>query len=130
MEANAIFFIFGLAVCVVAICVVVLMLWFRVGKLEDTTAAIRSEMSQQTKDLTLSADRRSSILHNRINPMVETMSGLKGAQEAFVQSFDNFTEVMKRLAPHAESREERTERLRRESDTDFNRRALGAEKKI
>ena len=87
----------ALIVMIALIALAVVMLWTRVGRLEDLTGVIRKEVQEQTRELTISADRRSSILHNRINPLIETMSGLKGSQEAFVQSFDNFTAVMKGL---------------------------------
>lgn len=69
----------------------------RVGKLEDTTEAVRMEMRSMKDDLVLSGDKRSSILHNRINPVVENLAAIKAGQEAFVASFNNFTRVMQSL---------------------------------
>lgn len=67
----------------------------RLVRVEDVTAAIREEMRMQKDDLMHSADRRSSVLHNRINPIVENLAALKGSNEAFVGVFANFTEVMR-----------------------------------
>jgi hypothetical protein len=67
----------------------------RLVKVEDTTTAIRDEMRKQKDDLMYSADRRASVLHNRINPIVENLAALKASNEAFVKVFDNFTVVMK-----------------------------------
>lgn len=69
----------------------------RVSKLEETSDTIRNEMRKMKDELTYSADRRSSVLHNRINPVIENLAGVKAAQEAFVGSFDNFTAVMKAM---------------------------------
>jgi hypothetical protein len=69
----------------------------RVTRLEDVTGAIRAEIRQQKDELMLSADRRSSILHNRINPVVENLAALKASNEAFVTAFENHTRVMEAL---------------------------------
>jgi len=67
----------------------------RLVKVEDVTATIRDEMRKQKDELVYSADRRASVLHNRINPIVENLAALKGSNEAFVGVFSNFTEVMR-----------------------------------
>lgn len=69
----------------------------RIEKSEGTLTAIRAEMKKDKEDLIYSGDRRSTILHHRINPLVENTAALKASQEAFVTSFDNFTGVMKEL---------------------------------
>jgi hypothetical protein len=67
----------------------------RLIKVEDATAAIREEMRRQKDEIMYSADRRSSVLHNRINPIVENLAALKGSNESFVKVFESFTEVMR-----------------------------------
>jgi hypothetical protein len=67
----------------------------RLVKVEDVTTVIRDEMRKQKDELVYSADRRASVLHNRINPIVENLAALKGSNEAFVGVFSNFTEVMR-----------------------------------
>jgi hypothetical protein len=52
-------------------------------------------MRKQKDELLYSADRRSSVLHNRINPIVENLAALKASNEAFVKVFENFTSVIK-----------------------------------
>jgi tetrahydromethanopterin S-methyltransferase subunit B len=69
----------------------------RVDKLETANGTVREEMRKMKDELTYSADRRSSVLHSRINPVVENLAALKASSEAFVTCFDNFTEVMKTL---------------------------------
>jgi hypothetical protein len=67
----------------------------RVSSTEVTAAEIRAEIKKDKEDLIAAGERRSFILHNRINPIIENTAGLKCSQEAFVKSFDNFTEVMR-----------------------------------
>ena len=66
----------------------------RLAKVEDTASAIREEMRKQKDEIIYSADRRSSVLHNRINPVVENLAALKASSEAFVTTFKGFTTVM------------------------------------
>ena len=87
----------------------------RVARLEDSGVNllnainamgtdIRREIQEQKDTLVLSADRRSSVLHNRINPVTTNLSEMKGAMEAFTQSFDNFTETIKAMNNHGGTR--------------------------
>jgi len=72
----------------------------RLVKVEDTTTAIREEMRKQKDEIMYSADRRSSVLHNRINPIVENLAALKASSEAFVITFKGFTEMLRgRVCP-------------------------------
>jgi hypothetical protein len=75
----------------------------RLTKQEETSEAIRSEMRSMKDDLTLSADKRSSVLHNRLNPVAENLASIKGSNEAFVVAFNNFTEVVKSLCKSSNS---------------------------
>ena len=85
----------------------------RLIKVEDVTAAIRKEMQEQKDAIVYSADRRSSVLHNRINPIVENLAALKASNEAFVITFRAFTDVLRswcarerdtKVCPHEETR--------------------------
>ncbi len=57
-------------------------------------SSIRSDISMQSRNQSLSADKRSTALHNRINPVTTNLSEIKGMMEAFTQSFNNFTEII------------------------------------
>lgn len=92
----------------------------RVTKLEDNNTKllegindlgtdIRREIGAVKDSLVKSGDARSSVLHNRINPVSVNLSEMKGLMEGFTHSFNNFTEVMKTLIKrdgnaHAETR--------------------------
>lgn len=77
----------------------------RLAKIEDTHTqvlqeiwklgtSIRQEIGEQGTRQFHSAERRSTALHNRINPVVTNLSEFKGMMEAFTQSFNNFTEII------------------------------------
>lgn len=69
----------------------------RIERAEAALAAIRAELKQDKEELIAVGERRSYVLHSRINPLIENTAALKASQEAFVTSFDNFTNVMKEL---------------------------------
>jgi hypothetical protein len=69
-----------------------------VRELSSMAESIRKEVRQHKDELLLSADRRSSVLHNRINPVTVNLSEIKGSMEAFTQSFNSFSEIIKALA--------------------------------
>jgi hypothetical protein len=81
----------------------------RVTANEATSEAIRAELKQDKEDLIHAGERRSYTIHSRINPLVENTAAIKASNEAFVRSFDNFTEVMRTFA---ESSKAQTELLR------------------
>ena len=69
----------------------------RLVKVEDTTTMIRQEIAAAIDRQTGQQERRSTSLHNRLNPVAENLSGIKGSMEAFSTSFNNFTRVMEAL---------------------------------
>jgi hypothetical protein len=72
----------------------------RLAKVEDVTSAIQERMGKQKDEIMYSAERRSAVLHNRINPVVENLAALKASSEAFVTVFEGFTEMMQgRVCP-------------------------------
>ncbi len=72
----------------------------RIEKLEEQDGTIRESMRSMKDDLVLSGDRRSSVLHNRINPIVETLAALKGSNEAFMESFRGFIKILEQQKKH------------------------------
>lgn len=58
----------------------------------ENIGTLESEMTRQ-------GERRSTALHNRINPLVENTAALKAGLEAHNENFRNFTEIIKALMP-------------------------------
>ena len=66
----------------------------RVTKLEDVDTIIRAEMNKMKDELFYSAERRSAVLHNRLNPVVENLAQLKGAQDSAQTQMDAFLSIL------------------------------------
>lgn len=66
----------------------------RVKTNENDIDGIREKMEKNKDDLIRSADARSSVLHNRINPIVENTAAIKGQMEAFTESFRNLASIL------------------------------------
>lgn len=66
-----------------------------VDKLDGRISDLETRAPKDKEDLIAAGERRSFVIHNRINPLVENTAAIKAGQEAFTKSFDNFTEVMR-----------------------------------
>ena len=66
----------------------------RVIVTEQAVVDIRDQMSQDKVDLIASGEDRSTRLHRRIDPLIENTAALKASQEAFTESFKNFTAIL------------------------------------
>ena len=64
---------------------------------DDKVDALPTKLADMESRLTAQGERRSSIQHNRINPLVENTSALKAGMEAHNENFRNFTEFIKAL---------------------------------
>lgn len=66
----------------------------RVSKIEAAQDAIRHEMREDTQSILKAGEERSAKLHERINPVIESLSFIKGQGEAFVTSFNNLATIL------------------------------------
>ena len=67
----------------------------RVEKLEQAQTDMIKEISAAFKENTALQEKRSTAMHNRINPLTENTAAIKGQLEAFTASFTNFTQLIK-----------------------------------
>jgi hypothetical protein len=84
-----------------------------VDKLDDRIGELEKNAPKDKEDLIAAGERRSFVIHNRINPLVENTAAIKAGQEAFTKSFDNFTEVMR---ANSETQKELIEFMRDQAD--------------
>lgn len=69
----------------------------RVEKMEEAVGGMDAKLAQAQIELIANGERRSTSIHRRLDPLVENIASIKGSQEAFVKSFDNFTEIIREI---------------------------------
>jgi hypothetical protein len=80
-----------------------------VDKLDDRIGTLETNAPKDKEDVIAAGERRSFVIHNRINPLVENTAAIKAGQEAFVKAFDNFTETVRSMV---DAQKEQTELMR------------------
>jgi len=66
----------------------------RVEKVEETLGGFDQKIAETHIELIANGEKRSTSIHRRLDPLIENIAAMKGAQEAFGQSFDNYTRAV------------------------------------
>ena len=66
----------------------------RVRALEAGQDKMLSELHQMHVSLLQTGEERATKMHNRINPLMENTSAIKGSMEAFMTTFRSFTDLL------------------------------------
>ena len=75
----------------------------RIDTLESDIKKLPERLNEMESEMTAQGERRSTVLHNRINPLVENTAGIKAGLEAHNENFRNFTTLIELLAREKKS---------------------------